>query len=210
MKRCRVLLFVLIFIIGCKADRAIPQSSVTQRDAAIAIYTDFICGKIEAKTENGTVRITHTMSKDTTVYNMAGECAFFDMNGDGIPELHVRERFYDIYSYYDGELHLWRTGTLYELPLDNRAILHTRYGAAPPNISYTYVVFDFWGNETMAHSFQKGDIDHNDVYDESDDYFFEEIKLSKADWNALTENYLSVASDLITWVPLEGFVANHS
>lgn len=131
--------------------------------------------------------------------------ALFDMNGDGIPELHLRPAMsgiYAIFTYLDGQIILWYNGPDYEAPLNNGAILYKRDGAAPTHINYYNLVLDSDGNEISKVYFSKyhsvdesGSIESADY----DEFIFEDKKVSENEWNSLTNEYLSNLSDLIIW-----------
>ena len=94
----------------------------------------------------------------------------FDMNGDGIPELHYRDGgiIYMIFSYYEQQVYLWYDGINYEKPLNNGAILYYRIGGAPNHDYYKYTVLDFFGNPEPAIVFSRWDANQNHEYDEDD------------------------------------------
>ena len=76
--------------------------------------------------------------------------ALFDMNDDGIPELHLRPIVggsYVVFTYLDGQIVLWHDGPDYESPLNNGVILYERNGAAPTHINYYYLVLDSDGSQ---------------------------------------------------------------
>ena len=69
--------------------------------------------------------------------------AFFDMNGDGIPELHIHSQYvYNIVTCRDGELHIWKSLNTCAEPLNNGAVL-------------AYKEYDFFGNEKLKINFGK-------------------------------------------------------
>lgn len=174
----------------------------------IDVYSEFLQGKRTARlTEKDEAQGMEEMTlwdcgyRDDTYSNFS--YALFDMNGDSIPELHVRGAvLYAIFTYYDNELLLWHSTSLYRVPTDDGALLFYRLGGAPPHLKYGYEVLDFWGNVQLSIEFIKGDIDMNDIYDERDDYFFCGVEVTKEQWDALTERYLSATSNKIEWIRL--------
>lgn len=162
-----------------------------ERDISSTYCIDY-GNRIETKTHE--ISIKNVDSYATESY------ALFDMNGDGIPELHLRTNGpYTIITYRNNELVVWSSWWRYAMPLNNGTILNAVEGSGPPHISYAYIVNDFYGNEVLRISFDKGDIDYDGDYDENDDYIFENVKVSKDYWDKLTEKYLSIGSDKIEW-----------
>ena len=173
---------------------------------ALAAYNGFLAGSIKAqdpqnKISNGVVSIKDiTLEPDLKTYY-----ALFDMNGDGIPELHLRPitgGSYAIFTYLNGQIVLWYQGTDYESPLNNGAILYERDGAAPAHVNYSYFVLDFDGNKISRVDFSKyHSVDESGLHESADyDVFqFDNKNVSKEEWNALTKEYLSIVSDLIIW-----------
>jgi hypothetical protein len=126
--------------------------------------------------------------------------ANFDMNGDKIPELHLKTpRLYLIFTVNDNEINLWREDSTYANPLNNGTILYERSGGAPAHIDYKYSVLDYYGNSLLEISFEKYSVNKGGTYDENSDYFFEGVKLQKEDWDRLTEKYLSLGYDMVEW-----------
>jgi hypothetical protein len=137
-------------------------------------------------------------------YSLEGsQYALFDMNGEDIPELHVRSGlYYCIFTYDNDDLSVWYHGRDWSWPTNDRAILHTRLGGGPPRWDYQYEVLDYWGNVTMSIEFVKADWNMDGVYDENDEYLVEGVKVTMGQWDALTEEYLSATSDSIEWFEL--------
>ena len=164
---------------------------------ATGAYSDFLEGNRGVRIDDEELW-TENASEDRIRY------AIFDMNGDAIPELHiyswgVRGNAYDIFSYQENEMVLWYSGVSYEQPLNNGAILHTYHGAAPKHDIYLYKTLNFHGEIQVQLSFQRGDRNENGIYDDADDYFFEEVPVSKEQWGQLTKKYLSIHADQIQW-----------
>lgn len=175
-------------------------------EEALAAYKKFLAGSINAQDlkqeiSDGVVKIKDiSLEPDFKTYY-----ALFDMNGDGIPELHLRPVVggsYLIFTYLDGQIVLWHSGPDYESPLNNGAILYERDGAAPTHINYYYLVLDSNGNETSKVNFSKYHSVDESGKTESADYdvfMMEDKEVSKEEWNSLTKDYLSNSSDLIVW-----------
>lgn len=175
-------------------------------EEALAAYKKFLAGSINAQDlkqeiSDGVVKIKDiSLEPDFKTYY-----ALFDMNGDGIPELHLRPVVggsYLIFTYLDGQIVLWHSGPDYESPLNNGAILYERDGAAPTHINYYYLVLDSNGNETSKVNFSKYHSVDESGKTESADYdvfMMEDKEVSEEEWNSLTKDYLSNSSDLIVW-----------
>lgn len=175
-------------------------------DDALSAYDNFLNGSIDAQDlkhviSDGVVPIEDlSLKPDFTTYY-----ALFDMNGDEIPELHLRPVTgggYVIFTYHDEQIVLFHEGPDYESPLNNGAILYERDGAAPTHVNYYYLVLDSEGNSlsrvtfSKYHSVDKSGLNESPDYDV---YMFEDKEVSKDEWNSLTNEYLSISSDLILW-----------
>jgi len=126
--------------------------------------------------------------------------AFFDMNGDGIPELHVQfSGYYYIFSCINGEAVVWRILPLESKLLNNGAILEARDSESYWMKQYAYIVLDRFGNRQLSIEFA--------TYRLSDDeetvYLYEDKQVSKKEWETLTEPYFSIGSDKIEWISAE-------
>lgn len=181
-------------------------SDNSSADDALTAYKKFLAGSINAQDlkheiSDGAIKIKDlSLEPDFKTYY-----ALFDMNGDGIPELHLRPVVggsYLIFTYLDEQIVFWHTGPDYESPLNNGAILYERDGAAPTHINYYYLVLDSNGNETMKVNFSKyHSVDESGKTEsaEYDVFMMEDKEVSEEEWNSLTKDYLSNSSDLIVW-----------
>jgi hypothetical protein len=179
-------------------------------EEAFAAYKKFLAGSMNAQDlkqeiSDGVIKIKDiSLEPDFKTYY-----ALFDMNGDGIPELHLRPVVggsYLIFTYLDGQIVLWHSGPDYESPLNNGAILYERDGAAPTHINYYYLVLDSNGNETSKVNFSKyHSVDDSGKTEsaEYDVFMMEDKEVSEEEWNSLTKDYLSNSSDLIVWKEIE-------
>ena len=182
-----------------------PSDNSAADDALVA-YKKFLAGSknaqdLKQEISDGVVKIKDfSLEPDFKTYY-----ALFDMNGDGIPELHLRPVVggsYLIFTYLDGQIVLWHSGPDYESPLNNGAILYERDGAAPTHLNYYYLVLDSNGNETSKVNFSKYHSVDESGKTESADYdifMMEDKEVSEEEWNSLTKDYLSNSSDLIVW-----------
>ena len=172
-------------------------------DAAVSAYEAFLQGDADAEdperdlSESGSVNISDLSLGSNTLH------ALFDMNGDGIPELHLRPTTgggYEIFTYRDGQVILWHVDVDYCSPLNNGALLYERPGGAPLHTNYMYITLDSNGNEISRVRFSE-----YNVVDENDlkvgvRYIYEDNDVSKETWDALTNKFLSIKSDLIEWI----------
>lgn len=175
-------------------------------EEALAAYKKFLAGSMNAQDLKQEISDGVVKSKDISLEpDFKTYYALFDMNGDGIPELHLRPVVggsYLIFTYLDGQIVLWHSGPDYESPLNNRAILYERDGAAPTHINYYYLVLDSNGNETSKVNFSKyHSVDDSGKTEsaEYDVFMMEDKEVSEEEWNSLTKDYLSNSSDLIVW-----------
>ena len=173
-------------------------------DAAVSAYEAFLQGDADAEDpkhdlfESGTVNINDLSLGSNTLH------ALFDMNGDGIPELHLRPTTgggYEIFTYRDDQVVLWHADVAYCSLLNNGALLYERPGGAPPHTNYIYIELDSNGDEIARVGFSK-----YEVVDENDPkvgvrYIYEDNDVSKETWDELTKKFLSIKTDLIEWLP---------
>jgi hypothetical protein len=182
--------------------------SVQPDDGYNTAYSEFLRGeRLAIVTEKDASQGISEMELWDCYYSDATfsdfQYALFDMNADNIPELHLRSTLtYAIFTYTNYELQLWYYSAGYEWPLDNSAILYTRPGGAPPHDTYQYKELDVQGNIIFHVIFEKYDINYDSLYDTHDAYFYEGSRISKEEWDALTEPYLSATSNLIEWTQL--------
>lgn len=228
MKRIAALLIIILLLIaGCglgDASQAILEpsgssqflheaSDENQPPDYLQAYEEFLRGERLAspgRTHGNPIWLyevdTFFDPDKPDTYSLDGsQYALFDMNGDGIPELHVRSgMYYCIFTYYADNLSVWYHGRDWCRPTDDGAILLTRQGAAPTRWEYAYEVLDFWGNTALYIEFQKVQFheDNRLGYGEEEVYFFQDVQVTKEQWNALTEPYLSAASNNIQWLAL--------
>jgi len=190
------LALVCLLLLFCRAKP--HESNGLELGNAVKLYDEFLRGERSVELGDAKVRIGDIFRGDEW-----DRYALFDMNGDGIPELHVRSSGpYEIISYRDGELVPWESFWSYSKPLNNGALLSERPGGANSTIAYAYSVFDSYGSEQLCVRFEKANPNDDGAYDENSDYFFEDVKVSMDEWNALTGKYLSVGSDEIEWMSL--------
>jgi len=176
-----------------KADNSVEitrESETTQNNQVIELYSQFLNGDVSV---DG-IDIDYLSIPTGEPHERRGVgYAFFDSNGDLIPELHVNSgRYYYIFIVKDKDLAVWKT--LSPNPpcyaLNNGAFLYRKYGAGPKYDLYYYVVYDYMGNEVYELNFSKYDKNKNGLYDEDDEYLFDGVNVTKEIWEGLTERYL--------------------
>jgi len=208
---------LLLFLWGCAKQKTPPQESSTTLTATVT-KTPFT---IDAGTQKTTEKI-NDLDHAMNLYGefLAGErnpkgheyprgaidrYAYFDMNGDGIPELHVQFGItgnYYILSCKDSELFFWGVYAYCSEPLNNGAVLTERPVGMNGIVSYSYFEFDFCGNEQLRIDFAKASPNSEGFYDKNSDYFFENTKVSKDKWDALAKKYFEIGSDKIEWISI--------
>lgn len=173
---------------------------------ALAAYGEFLAGRIDAQDPKDAISSGIVKIKNITLEPaLKTYCALFDMNGDGVPELHLRPIAgggYAIFTYSNGQVVLWHCGPDYESPLNNGAILYEREGAAPTHTNYYYAVLNTNGDELSRVDFAKyHSVDGSGQHESAgyDVFTFENRAVSEDAWNSMTQEYLSIKSDLIIW-----------
>ncbi|MDR1246854.1 MAG: hypothetical protein LBK57_07470 [Clostridiales Family XIII bacterium] len=140
---------------------------------ALAVYDDFLRGGYGKRDENGTytpaiaegLKMDWDRIGDVPWEDYLWTYAVYDMNHDGIPELHVRPGpgHYTIYTYDKKPEYIysphgptvwtgWSYSSSFVLPLNNGATLGHRpgtYSGVAMNF-YTYSVYDFFGQEQYS------------------------------------------------------------
>ena len=172
-------------------------------DKALKTYSDFFAGKVDARSEHGKLSVN-----DSDVFQFdqkkLNKYAFYDMNGDGIPELLLwSSRLCYILAIEDSKLVVWYETTHYSKILNSGNELITVENMAPNHVSYEYNIFDNDGNIKHSISFEKYDDDNNGIYDEKDLYYFDNTSVGKSVWDALTKPYLNESDDKIVWIKYE-------
>ena len=190
---------------GCGKSAA-PQEEVavstTETTTMIAteqimqFYEEFLAGERSIKSKSG-----YTHHIDGNFYgDHKGRYAYFDVNGDGIPELHVKGGLYQIFSCVNGELVFWIGFPNTAKLLNSGAILNENAEDKEYRIAYYYTVLDSYGNEQSRINLKKLYPNQNGAYDETSEYWFGSEELSMEEWDARTEKYFSIGSDKIKWI----------
>ncbi len=168
------------------------------------IYKQFLEGEKTALDENAVAKLFEEyllMDYNAEEYTYT----YFDMTGDGIPELcvdTVPEMYFFIIK--NGELHHWYTETsIYGRLLNNGALLRERHGAAPEHINYEYYELDANAKEQFSIDFSW--CDKATVYGKEYPEFYEinGQEVSKKEYEEQTKKYLTIGTDKIVWYDKE-------
>ncbi len=202
-----ILIFCVVLFISGQSDNKYVNSNITKAEDekinqinCIELYEAYLNGKHSLNIDGTDYTINEL------AYEYAAELdelkyAFYDMNDDKTPELHIRSpRFYIILTCREEELLFWCEESVYSTPLNNKAMLYIYSGGAPYHIIYEYRVFDFSGNIIEQVSFEKYDDNEDGFWGEEDLYIFSEKKVPQKTWDELTEEYLTIGSDNIQWI----------
>jgi len=173
------------------------DSNVSDYDLAVAAYSLFLEGKIEAhdpdaKRSGDSLFLQDILYVDYT----ATMYAFYDINDDGVPELHLRPTagfLYDVFTYRDGEVIWWYMNTAYCLPFNIKAILYERRGISHDDINYMYISLDSDGYELSRDILYKYRLEFGSRY------VINEEEVSADTWEEYTSNYLQNQSEEIIW-----------
>jgi len=189
----------MLLLIGVKNDdRQVKQDDTTK---AINLYQKFLEGKINAISDDGDVTLDDIFRFDDQSLLKYNKYVFYDINGDKIPEL-LTSQISDcifIFTVEKGKLFVWHDMISYCKILNNGDALTTVLSDGPPHISYAYNIFDYNGNDKFNIEFEKYDSNEDGKYDKKDQYYFDEIRVSKQEWDSLTKRYLNIGTDKIQW-----------
>lgn len=173
---------------------------------ALTAYKNFLENKLNAISKSNEEYIFKDLyeNKDDR-YNKDLKYALLDINNDNLPELLIHSMGrYDIYSYKNNTLLLWNEmHYYYDRLLENKNFMYIREGAAPKHINYIYKVFDDNGALEYSFDFSKYDANENELFDENDAYFIEDIQISKNEWELKTRELLKIKEYEILWNKME-------
>ncbi len=133
-----------------------------------------------------------------------GEYGFYDVDGDDVDELILREPGYlYIIQYRDGELvNVYQEGVYSDL-LENGMVRYYRPGTAPEHENYAFYVligdeyleeisFAWYDNETVG----------DEIYDEDDYYEIDGEDITMEEWMETLEEYMYYEEADITFMSL--------
>jgi len=174
-----------------KNEDSIKNEEVLDMDTIIKIYEEFLAGNISL----GDLDIDFIcFPKGEPDRPDSSKYAFFDSNGDNLPELHVKStRYYYIFTVQNGELTMWKNLSPYPyyIPLDNGGFLRyhdetSMYG----RISYNYIIYNFSGDEVINIYFYEQFA--SELLEQEDGYFLDDVELTKEQWEALTRKFFKM------------------
>ena len=200
-----VLCFALCLSFAACGNRQ-TETGETKSAETETLFRQFLDGDIPAYDKSGVEKLLYgylIFDADKYPYFYA----FFDVANDGITELCISqypEQYF--FQVKDGQVHHWYTETKsYSHLLDNGAFLYERHGAAPTNIRYEYYELDKNAQVTFSVEFSWWDgatVEQGKAYPDS--YFFDGKEVTKAEYDAKTEKYLSIGKDQILWYNMDG------
>lgn len=159
-------------------------------DEAITSYNEFLSGQ---KSVDGIDIDFITSPKGEKDKRYATKYAFWDSNGDKVPELHINSaRYYYVFSYINGEMYLFKDLSPYPhyYALNNGGFISYRPGGAPDSVEYNYLIYNYSGDEILNINFAKYDSNENGVYDSDGEYFYDGVEVTREIWEKLTERFL--------------------
>lgn len=191
-----------------------PQDSINTADAQkteepdesserIKQYIAFLQGEISTETKSeGALYFRDYCNIAVPGEDNGLRYAFYDMTGDGLPELHVlTDISFSIHTIKNGQLVEWFSGDRYCRPLNNGAICEKREATG---IHYYYAFIDNEGKECGVgfsrppKGAKTGGL-YKYIFGTGDGDNFNEITVSKKEWKKLTKPFLAMRSDKITW-----------
>lgn len=214
MKKWFCLLLTGILLLSFTACKYEPAASNDQNgettysddnkaDSAIAIYNDFLSGKTNATDKSGTV-ISIEKYKNSDSESTVSQYAFYDMNGDDVPELILRsQRDLTVFWLQFNAVSVWYDDLPYADPLNNGAILSVSPGGAPPHTFYRYVVLDHYGNVTNVTRFEETPAFEADGVAYSDLYQVNGVEVTKEAYDETKSRIMSIGDDKILWHDLK-------
>ena len=119
------------------------------------LYRLFLENSVKVNIDNSEYSLKQYIEEKDAL-GMKFEYTFFDMNGDGITEFHLKSpRSYDIFTINDEKIKLWYEGSPYETFTNDGGVFYTRQGGAPERIDYQYFSLDYDENVVSTISFSE-------------------------------------------------------
>lgn len=171
---------------------SIITETKTDQNTATELYNEFLSGNTKAGGWNINDMTIPTGEPDR---RYATSYAYFDSNGDKIPELHINaSRYYYIFTIRNDKIVEWKNLSPYPhyYALNNGAFISRKFGAGSMHDKYNYFILDYSGDEIYSLSFSKYDKNQNGIYDDADDYLFDGVNVTKEQWGELTERFLYI------------------
>lgn len=209
MKKTLILLIACIFVVflglnsvksvavqNNKKNSATKGTETVAKDTAIELYKEFLSGQISVHGIDINYITVPTGEPDK---RYPTKYAFFDSNGDDIPELHLKSaRYYYIFSFINNKLVLWKDLSLEgdSIPLTNGAFINQDNDTALLEEHYNYFILNYSGDEVFSLKFYRKIIKWNGVYDGYDNdvntykYYYAGTEVSKEQWDELIKSFL--------------------
>jgi len=203
-------LFILTLLSGCnKLQNACSPVIIAEdqpppvEEKALNAYSEFFKGNIALSEDE--MKKVDSFDFEDDLLEIFKDCgsfdtltyALFDVTGDGIPNLLIRENFMVILAYENDSLSVIYSNRFFAghfYVLTNGATLHYRVGNAPLSLNYHYQTLNNDGTVIESVSFNK----NMDGQDSKFIYFeFDGEEISEEEWNQRTQPYLSI--DEIEW-----------
>lgn len=172
--------------------------------SALLHYRKFLLGKESAAAGDKTIDMDFILKRDEErEEHIPATYTFYDLDTDGVAELHIRTGTYYYMIKYDGTgLRVWKILDGGYMLLDNGGFMKTsiinfdRFGYVAE--CYAYVVLDFNGNLCQEITFGR-DRDLDGIYKE-DSYYFQGERVTGDQWEELTGSYFEMSSGAIEWM----------
>ncbi|MDR2132438.1 MAG: hypothetical protein LBP30_03725 [Clostridiales Family XIII bacterium] len=184
------------------AEEKAAANAADEYEAAMFAYRDFLLGELLAAGTDGGAAI-NIDDIFYAPYRQDAKFVLFDVNGDELPELHLRTPVaHMVLSHSDNKLSLWYEGSSYDRLMDNGAILYHKSDVAPAREIYVYREFGKYGELLPEIYFEKldGDDDGNyDTYKHGDEI------ITEKEWEERTALRFW-GSDAVMWMAYSAWV----
>lgn len=159
------------------------------------IYDKFLSGKISVLDKSDVKKNINDFIGD--YYNAY---AIYDMNGDTTKELLLKTNYgLTIFWINNNNITVWREDTNYCKPLNNRAILSNRKGAAPKHIDYIYYILGFNGETLDKLEFSVYAKNELEGLEGEKLYFIEGSEVSAQTFYEQCNDILNIGDNNIIW-----------
>jgi hypothetical protein len=202
-----MLFFYFLFLLYTGVDDNYSKKSINNNSEeslvylALFAYNNFLTGEVDARDEgmdNMKLSMYDIFRFDDENDKEHNKYAFFDMNGDSIPELLLRSvgPCY-VLTFKNNELVVWNDSWSHTKILNSGNQLNEHKGASC--LAYIYTFFNFDGSEKCSIEFSILGDAINGEYGEDCTYVFDEVEVEKSIWEQLTKKYLNESDDKIDW-----------
>lgn len=186
--------FLLEKIESIQEDNQNERQRESESERIIKLYNDFLSGEINFKGYNIEEIATPTGEPEKRYHT---DYAIVDSNGDGLPELHIRNaREFRVFSYKEGEIvHIYASFSRpaqNTLRNDGTFLYRDTTGAGTREDYYRVFQVDKDGNEHIESEFYWRDLNWNAIYDEDDQYFFNKEECTETEWINKTKEYIYI------------------